>query len=57
MEVPEIVPDSETAVYEWDLDGRRYVKGTMPNPVKVAKFLEMLNTRPEVKKTPDRMAN
>jgi hypothetical protein len=50
--VPE-VPEGETAIFEWDLDGRRYVKGTMPNHVKVAQFLEML--RPESKITPDRM--
>ena len=53
MDVPEVLPESEA--YEWDLDGRRYVKGTMPNPIKVANFIEMLNTRPEVNLVPERL--
>jgi len=47
------VPEAE--IYEWDLDGRRYVKGTMPNQVKMAQFLEMLQPAVKDKMTPDRM--
>jgi len=46
VDVPEDLPSNDA--YEWDLDGRRYVKGTMPNPIKVAKFIEMLNATPEI---------